>query len=154
MEPIFVTRQSGVRLLNVVLLVVGAGVVVACLGIVLIEPDAWFAALATLISMLVLLVFIWNILPARYEIFSDRLVLVFPFYRWNIALADISSERPVKWWESYAYWGFRFVTNPSKAVAILRRQPGLFGKGWVISPEDKEGFVAALDSALKRSGDR
>lgn len=151
--PLLVTGQSGVRRLNAVLAVAAVAVVLLSAGLWALDPDAWPGALIFLVSMLLTVAAIWLVLPKRYELYQDRLTLVFPLFRWHIAIDDIAGQRRAHTLEAYAFYGIRFATNPGRSLVIRRKKARFWGTGWVISPEDVEGFAAALDRLLAaRSG--
>ena len=85
------------------------------------------------------------IVPRRYQIYNTkvRIVLGGPFGM-DIPLATIKEARPAPSSYSFGYWGLRFATSSSGIVEIIRR------KGWnvVVSPSDRETFLARLSEAL------
>ncbi len=87
------------------------------------------------------------ILPRKYQIYADRLVILMgaPFSK-TIRLADIKSARRVAGSYAFGYNGLRFTTSSDYVVEILRQR----GMGIVISPAGREYFVDQLKRALQR----
>jgi hypothetical protein len=84
--------------------------------------------------------------PRRYQIFNTkvRIVLGWPFSM-DIPLSTIKEARSASSADTFAYWGIRLATSSSGAMEITRK------KGWnvVISPSNREDFLARLNEALK-----
>ena len=94
---------------------------------------------------------IWAIIPRRYEVYDDRLVIVFSVWRWNIGMDSIDVVREAQTWQSYAYMGFRFSTTPAQAVELRRIRTGMLRRpNIIISPEDRTVFLAEVNTALSR----
>ena len=146
-HPIYEAQPGGMRLFNAVLVLLTV-TTVAITGILLVFVDA-AGALITLVSLLATLAFVSLILPRRYEVWPDRLRIVFPAWSWNIEYAGIESVRPGRWYEAYGFWGMRFATAPSQTVTILRHNANMFTHpNLVISPEDREEFLRRLERAM------
>ncbi len=84
--------------------------------------------------------------PRRYQIFNTKLRIVLggPF-NMDIPLSTIKEARPAPAAYAFGYWGIRLATSTSGATEIIRR------KGWnvIISPSDRETFLARLSEALR-----
>lgn len=147
MEPLYTAKPGGMGWINPLL--AGLLVVTAVLTVVLLALADTAAALITGGTLLGTTALIWLILPRRYEIWPDRLCLVFPLGTWNIAFETIQTARHGRWYEAYGFIGVRFATAPTRIVTILRRRPGLFTRpNLVISPEDREEFLQQLQRAM------
>ena len=91
------------------------------------------------------------ILPRTYEVYDDRLVLVFGFSRWNIGMDSIEVAREAKPHQAYAYNGVRFATKPGEAIELRRVNSNLFTRpNLIISPDDRSTFLVELNTALSR----
>jgi hypothetical protein len=113
------------------------------------------AALITIVSLAATLLIVWLVLPLRYELWPDRLRVVFPAWKWDIAYDGIRSVRPGRWYEAYGFAGVRFATAPSQSVTILRHDANLFRRpNLVISPEDREVFLRELERAMQNAEQR
>ena len=111
----------------------------------------WIAVLTGLMAVALIHV----LLPRRYEIWPDRLRIVFPFWRWDVAFDSLEYARPSKWWEAYAFMGMRFATDPGQAIVVQRRDPRLFTRPHlVISPADRMTFLSQLDNVMRARRDR
>jgi hypothetical protein len=103
----------------------------------------------TAASLVLTVGLIWLILPRRYEIWPDRLRIVFLLGGWDIALDGIESVHPGRWYQAYGFMGVRFATAPGQTVTIMRRNSNLFTRpNVVISPEDREVFLRELGRAI------
>ncbi len=129
------------------------GGILACtliLGIVLLFidlPGAWAMFGATVFDAL-----LFNaILPRRYQVFQDRLKIVLgsPFSL-SISLSTIKEVRPASGLKTFAYWGIRFATSASSVVEIVRSK----GLNVVISPTNRDAFLAQLNQALKENTEK
>jgi hypothetical protein len=137
------------RWLNTGLWALLALTVVASIGLLLFV-DALGAGV-TAVSLLLTVGLIWLILPRRYEIWPDRLRIVFLLGGWDIPLDGIESVHPGRWYQAYGFMGVRFATAPGQTVTILRRNSNLFTRpNVVISPEDRDGFLRELTRVMER----
>jgi hypothetical protein len=113
------------------------------LGLVYIptEPDAAWILLGITVFDAVLF---WAILPQRFLIYEDRLVIKLggPFAV-NVKLADIKEAKPADVHKVFMYWGTRFATSTSGVVEIVRHK----GMGIIISPADPDMFLEQLKQA-------
>jgi hypothetical protein len=152
MEPIYVARAGGIRWINAVLLISAvlllAGGVIASITV----PDEALEIWLVVVISLATIVFIWIILPRRYEVWPDRLRIVFPLtLHWDLGFDTIASPRVARSYEPYAYNGLRFATAPGQAITLERRGQRLLGRpGIVISPVDREAFLKQLEQAIAR----
>jgi hypothetical protein len=111
----------------------------------------WWSIGVTAFSLVLTAVFVWAILPRRYEVYDDRLVLVFGLWRWNIGMDSIEVAREAKPMQPYGYNGVRFATKPSQAIELRRLNSNLFTRpNMIISPEDRSLFLVELNTALAR----
>jgi len=115
------------------------------------EEEPLWPAMIVALSIGGTAVFIWLILPSRYEIYDDRLVIAFKLWRWNIGLDSIELVREADSWQSYAYIGIRFSTKPSEAIELRRVGSNLFRRpNLIISPDDRSIFLPELNTVLAR----
>ncbi len=142
MEPLYVAKPGGMRLFGAILYgLIALDVVLTVVLLVLVNVST---ALVTLVSMLAVYALIWAILPRRYEVWPDRLRIVFPLFGWNIDYAGIETVRPGQWYEAYGFMGVRFATAPSQTVTILRHNANLITHpNLVISPAGPGDLPAA-----------
>ncbi len=95
-------------------------------------------------------VIFYFVLPRRYQVFNTklRIVLGWPL-GWDISLSTIREARPAPGMATWIYWGVRLATSSRTAVEIIRN------RGWniIISPSNREAFLARLDQALKAAQD-
>jgi hypothetical protein len=110
-----------------------------------------WGALVLLLPMMVIAVLVWAILPRSFEVYDDRLVIVFPAWRWDIGLETIEGVKDARWFQPYAFSGVRFASAPAKAVELRRRDSNLFKRpNIIVSPDDRDLFVTELNAALNR----
>ena len=85
-------------------------------------------------------------MPQRYQVFSDRLRIVFggPF-AWNIPFSTIKEARAASGSKAFAYSGVRFATSYKGVVEISRSR----GCSVVISPSNKDIFLEQLNRAMQ-----
>lgn len=150
-EPRLAMGAGGIGLFGpvLVLLLVTEVIIIAAL---IIDGSAPFWG-AVLMGGIVFLttVFVWAIIPRRYEVYDDRLVIAFTMWRWNIGLDSIELVREAEPWQSYGYWGMRFSTKPSQAIELRRIRPRMpFRPNLIISPDDRTIFLAEMNAALSR----
>ena len=90
------------------------------------------------------------LVPRRYEIWRDRLVLVFLWRRWNVPFETMQGANPARTLNAYGYLkGVRFATAPSRSVEVRRRRGSLWRRpNLIISPEDRDEFLRLLQLAL------
>jgi hypothetical protein len=145
-EPLFVARDGGPGWVRALLFFEAIIFSVAIIALAVDSADtvAWLATLAAfaLTTGLILL-----ILPRRFEVWTDRLRLGFPLWRWDIPFDTIDGARPARWWEPYGGIAVRFATSPGKAVVIERLGRRFFRPNFVVSPEDRDEFIARLNAA-------
>jgi hypothetical protein len=93
---------------------------------------------------------IWLLLPRRFEIWRDRLVIVFPvLMRWDLHFETIESVEVAQWWHAYAFMGVRLASSPGKSVDIMRHEPNVLRRpDVVISPEDRDKFIERSNEAI------
>jgi len=86
------------------------------------------------------------VLPRGFHLYPDRLVILLggPLAM-NIPLSDIAEIKAVPGRKSSIYWGLRFATSSTTVVEIVRRH----GLNMVISPEDRDAFITAVESARR-----
>jgi hypothetical protein len=149
-QPLHSSRAGGTKLLNAIFLAIP--VIAMVFGLEALStssPDTaviWIAILVILVSFGCIRL----ILPDRYDVYADRLRLVFPLWGWNLPFVTIREVRLSRWWEPFASLGFRFATSPGQAVVIRR-----VGSGWltgtiVISPDNREAFLGAFEPIFAR----
>jgi hypothetical protein len=149
MELLYSVRAGGVDAwVKILGLAAVAGIIGGAIVAVL---DSTTAGVVLAVIFVLTVVLIWPILPQRYEVWSDRLSLIFPLWRWDLALDSIANVRAATRWEPFAFAGWRFATAPGKAVTVERRDANMFTRpSVVISPEDRERFLEAMHAALTR----
>lgn len=152
-EPRLVMPAAGVSWVNGIVGLMLAVEAVLLIALTVIVGMPFWAAFVSLASIGLVALLIWAIVPRTYEVYDDRLVLVFALWRWNIGMDSIELAQPASWWKSYGYWGVRFATAPGKAVELRRRGGSSFSRpNLIISPEDREFFLAELNTSLARYG--
>ena len=87
------------------------------------------------------------ILPQRFQIFEDKLVIVLggPFAI-RIPFSNIADARSASGRKAFVYWGIRFATSTRNVVEIVRKK----GLNIVISPTKEDMFLEQLDQARKK----
>ncbi len=94
---------------------------------------------------------LWSFLPQSYEIRPEglRIVLGWP-WRFNIPFDTIAEIHAGRGFQALAYGGLRF--SPSvKTPVVVRRSRGI---SVVISPQDRQEFIDAVNEALSRYRER
>ena len=123
---------------------------VAITLVLLVFEDAIGAAV-TGVTLIGTVALIWLILPRRYEVWPDRLRIVFPVWGWDIRYEGIETVRAGRWYEAYGFAGVRFATAPSQTVTVLRHNANMLRRpNLVISLEDRETFLRHLERAMRR----
>jgi hypothetical protein len=150
MEPVHIFKAAGLKALDLVIagmLLFSMGIVVALL---IIGYPAWVSVL--FLGGAVPAAIIWMLLPRRFEVWPDRIVIVFPvLFRWNLPFDSIESVDLAKWWHAYAFMGTRLASSPGSSVDIVRRRHNVLTRpNIVISPEHREEFVERANEALER----
>jgi hypothetical protein len=87
------------------------------------------------------------ILPQRFQIFEDRLVIALggPFAI-GIPLSNIADAKSVSGRKAFVYWGIRFATSTRNVVEIVRKK----GLNIVISPNNEDVFLEQLNQARSK----
>ena len=87
------------------------------------------------------------ILPQRFQIFEDKLVIVLggPFAI-RIPLSNIADARSASGRKAFVYWGIRFATSTRNVVEIVRKK----GLNIVISPTNEDMFLEQLNQACSK----
>ena len=84
------------------------------------------------------------ILPRRFQIFEDRLKILFgESFAINIPLVYIAESKSVSSSNAFAYSGLRFATSTRRVIEIVRKK----GMNLVISPRNNEMFLEQLNQA-------
>jgi hypothetical protein len=104
-------------------------------------------ALYFVIGLLLISLF-YFIMPRKFQIYSDRLVIVLggPL-AWKIPLSTIKQAQQYSSTGAMAYRGMRFVTSTKYVLEIVRSP----GSSTVISPAHGEEFLEQLNQTLKRN---
>ncbi len=150
MQPLYVARSGNIDFWTRGL--VALSVLTIALGIAgtLLSADlagVW-VSVAIALSTFAL---IWLVLPRRYEIWPERLRIVFPVWRWDIGFDTVASAHAASWWQPFGYAGLRFATAPGQAIVVERRGPNLLWRpNLVISPADRATFLDQLRLRLER----
>ena len=105
------------------------------------ETALWLLGLTAFDALLFRAVF-----PRGFRLYPDRLVILLggPL-KINLSLANIGEVKAVPAGQSGVNWGLQFATATSTTVEIVRRR----GLNMVISPEDRDAFIAAVESARR-----
>ncbi|MPZ47729.1 MAG: hypothetical protein GEU75_00155 [Dehalococcoidia bacterium] len=150
MEPIYVALPAHQKTFDRGLILLTAAILLVAAMLSALYPDAGILIWLNALVLLTIPALIWLLLPRRYEVYPDRLRLVLTLLaNWDIPFESIAEARPARWWESYAAFGVRYATDPRRAVFIQRVRPGLFRNlNAVISPEDRDAFLAALQQSM------
>jgi hypothetical protein len=150
-QPTYVVRGSGVRHMSALIAVMALSETVVVAALLL-------AGVPAGISLLFFVAFlpaglIWLLLPRRFEVWPDRLVIVFPLrVRWSLPFETIAEVKPAKWWHAYAFMGVRFASNPALSVDIMRVAPSVWKRpNIVVSPDQRAEFIEPVNAALTRN---
>jgi hypothetical protein len=149
-EPLFVMPAAGIRWVGLIVaavLLIDVAIVAALIATEDVPP---WVLLLVCSELLVVLLVLWLVIPRRFELHEDALVLAFPLFHWRIPLETIEVARPAQGWMPYAYWGMRFATAPGQAVEIRRVRPSLTRSNLIVSPVDRSEFLRRLSEALER----
>lgn len=86
------------------------------------------------------------VLPRGFRLYPDRLVILLggPL-KISISLANIEGVKALSAKQSSVYWGLQFATATATVVEIVRRR----GLNMIISPENRDAFIAAVESARR-----
>jgi hypothetical protein len=150
MEPTYVFKAAGLRTLSAILVALFVIDFAIVIGLLIVGVPSWISLLffVTVLPAAI----IWLVIPRRFEVWRDRLVIVFPILvRWSIPFDTIASVEIAKWWHAYAFMGVRLASNPGRSVDIMRlganplRRPNI-----VITPENREEFIEYVTRALQR----
>jgi len=122
-----------------------AGILAATfvIGIILIREELEAALIMFGLTVFDALLF-KAILPQRFQIFEDKLVIVLggPFAI-RIPFSNIADARSASGRKALVYWGIRFATSTRHVVEIVRKK----GLNIVISPTNEDMFLEQLDQA-------
>jgi hypothetical protein len=149
-QPLYVARSGNIDLwtrilLGLSVLAIGWGIAGTLLSAQ--TAGVWVSVAIALASFAL----IWLVLPRRYEIWPGRIRIVFPVGRWDISFDTVASARAARWWQPFAYAGFRFATAPGQTIVVERHAPNLLWRpNLVISPEDRAAFLDQLRLRLER----
>jgi hypothetical protein len=148
MQHTQVFKAAGLTVLNLVIGLLLLADLIVVIGLLVAGVPGWISLLFFVSFLPAAL--IWFILPRRFEVWHDRLVIVFPVVmRWTLSFDTIETVEVARWWHAYAFMGVRFASNPGKSVDIIRRQPNVISRpNVVISPEDRDEFIALVNGAL------
>ena len=94
---------------------------------------------------------LWSLLPQSYEIRPEglRIVLGWP-WRFSIPFDTVAEIHAGRGFQALTYGGLRF--SPSvKTPVVVRRSRGV---SVVISPQDRQEFIDAVNEALSRYRER
>jgi hypothetical protein len=150
-EPILSVHPAGDRSIRAVILIGGALITAGCVVLSFVTADPLTGIWGTGLALLGSLLLIWVILPRRYELWPGKLSIVFTLgWAWNIPYETISTVRPAKLWEAFAFFGVRFATSPGRAIVVMRKAPGMFRRpNIVISPQNRDRFLAEISAKLR-----
>lgn len=89
----------------------------------------------------------WTILPRRFQIYEDRIRIVFgaPFSI-NIPFQNIAEIKQASSSKAFFYWGLRFATSTESLVEIVRRN----GLNLLISPGNSDTFIEQFSRLYER----
>lgn len=148
-EPLLTTPQSHQRGVDLTLLLATIGSVVAGVGVEL-ALEARGGGLAIGVASALTFGLLYLLIPRRYEVFADRMAVVFVWRRWEIPYETIESVRAAAQLYAYAYIGVRFATAPSQSVEVRRVRSSLLRRpNLIISPQGRDEFVRVLQQALE-----
>ena len=123
------------------IMVLSVGGLVAAFIAVLIEPAPWpIQLLLGAVTIVVTLLLFSIFRNTHYTIDGDSLRIVSGPFKWNIAVTDIGDITPSR--------------NPlsSPALSIDRLKISLGKRKFIlVSPEDKDGFVRAIEQAQRET---
>jgi hypothetical protein len=150
-EPRLMIRAGGVAWVNAFIVVMLAIELVLLVGLLVTDLMPIWGALLLLGTLAAVGLLIWAILPRQFEVYDDRLVLVFPLWRWDIGIDSIEVVRDATALQAYAYNGIRFASLPGRSVEVKRRDSSIFRRpSIIISPEDRRLFVTEMNAAMNR----
>lgn len=119
-----------------VMLLAFAGMVAALIG-VLVEPTPWPVRIVTAVTVVLVTALLFSVFRNTwYEVGETELRIVSGPFRWKIPFEDIVEIKPTR--------------NPLSAPALsMDRLKITYGrrKFMLVSPANKEGFIAALEQA-------
>ena len=115
--------------IDIWLVVVLAGAFI--LSLVSLVPTLGFA-LAVLLELLVVMVLALLLWPCEYRLEPDRLSIRSGLLNWRLRYADIISAEP------------SFDPTAAPALSLRRVKIRTTGRTFLVSPHDREGFIAAL----------
>jgi hypothetical protein len=150
MQPVHIFKAAGLSVLNLVIGVLLLADVAVVVALLVVGVPGW-VSLLFFVSFLPAAL-IWLLLPRRFEIWDDRLVIVFPVLaRWSLPFETIEAVETARWWHAYAFMGVRFASSPGQSVDIIRRRPNLITRpNIVISPHDRAEFIVLVKQALEQ----
>jgi hypothetical protein len=134
-----------------------AGFLAGCLvGVVLYESLISLALIAVGVGVFVLM---FSMVPERFEVFRDRLSIVLPLYRWDIAYGQIVTVRPERASDLFKQWA-PFGSWPA-ASAVIVTTGSIASKPWplaliyqgngvILSARGHAAFLSALQDARAR----
>ena len=135
MSPRYSTQAGGIA---DVLPVIGGVVVVAFVILVILavampdQPDVWLAMMG-----LALYVAFWLNLPIRYEVWEDRLEIVYLYRRWRIGFETIEKIETPTWWRSLVWC--LYLTGGWSQVLVCRNKARIIGRpNLLLSPSNKD----------------
>jgi len=97
-------------------------------------------ALAVLLELLVVLVLALLMWPCEYRLEPDRLSIRSGLLNWRLRYGDILSAEP------------SFDPTAAPALSLRRVKIRTTGRTFLVSPYDREGFIAALMQRVDQAG--
>jgi len=123
------------------IMIVSVGALIAALVVVLVEETPWpMRALTVVVVLLVILLLFAIFRSTYYVIDGGTLRIVAGPFKWKIPVADIDGVTPSR--------------NPLSSPALsMDRLKISYGKRKfiLVSPEDKAGFIRAIEQAQQES---
>jgi hypothetical protein len=104
--------------------------------------------------LLIYLAAMWSFFSMKFQITSDRVVAVFPPFRYSISFSDINSVELIDRFPWYMGWGVRiwgrklvFAGKHAKAV-LIRKNKGFF-RTVVLVSEKPDEFRKRIEMAIR-----
>jgi len=123
------------------IMVLSVGGLVAAFIAVLIEPAPWpIQLLLGVVTVVVTLLLLSVFRNTHYTVAGDSLRIVSGPFKWNIAVTDIGDIVPSR----------NPLSSPALSIDRLRISLGK-RKFILVSPEDKDGFIRAIEQAQQET---
>jgi hypothetical protein len=148
-NPLFVTEAAGRYWIRPLLALACVGLAAAVVASAV--TDDWAIAAFVLITIVVAFVSAALSIPLSLEIHPDRIVVAYHWRRSSVNLDKVASARPGRWWEVYSrFFSTNYATDFGHLVVLEKLESSRFDRGWLLSPQDRDGFIGAVNAAVER----